>query len=45
MSQVFYYIIEQSAVTDKQLGYQEVIQPEPKAAAEPADEEGETDAK
>ena len=43
--QVFDYIIEQSAVTDKQLGYQEVIQPEPKAAAEPADEEGETDAK
>ena len=32
--QVFDYIIDQSAVTDKQVGYQEVIKPEPKVADE-----------
>jgi len=32
--QVFNYIIDQSAVTDRQVDYQEVIKPEPKAEAE-----------
>ncbi len=39
--QVFDYIIDQSAVTDKQVAYQEVIKPEPKAAAKPAKEDAE----
>lgn len=42
--QVFDYIIEQSAVTDKQVGYQEVIQPEPKEPAEQSGEEIKSDA-
>ena len=41
--QVFDYVIEQSAVTDKLVGYQEVIQPEPKAA-ESSGEDAESDA-
>ena len=32
--QVFDYILDQSAVTDKQVDYQEVIKPEPKAEAD-----------
>lgn len=39
--QVFDYVIDQSSVTDKQVGYQEVIKPEPKAS----DEESGDDAK
>jgi len=35
--QVFDYVIEQAAVTDKQLPYQEVIKPEPKASEEAAE--------
>ena len=42
--QVFDYVIDQSAVTDKLVEYQEVIQPEPKAAAEQSDEVAESDA-
>lgn len=34
--QVFDYVIDQSAVTDKLVGYQEVIKPEPKAGDEDA---------
>ncbi len=37
--QVFDYVIDQSSVTDKQIGYQEVIKPEPKATDEKADAE------
>ena len=37
--QVFDFVIEQSAVTDKQVGYQEVMKPEPKATDEQSDEE------
>jgi trigger factor len=36
--QVFDHIIEKSAVTDKQVKYQELIQPEPKPDAEEAEE-------
>jgi trigger factor len=42
--QVFDYVIDQSAVSDKLLGYQEVIQPEPKAADEQPDKDAEPDA-
>jgi trigger factor len=42
--QVFDYVIEQSAVSDKLVSYQEVIQPEPKAADEQPDEDAEPDA-
>ena len=42
--QVFDYVIDQSAVSDKLLGYQEVIQPEPKAPDEQPDKEAEPDA-
>jgi trigger factor len=41
--QVFDYVIDQSAVTDKLVGYQEVIQPEPKPAGEQSDEDAESD--
>ena len=39
--QVFDYVIEQSAVSDKLVSYQEVIQPEPKATDEQPDEDAE----
>ena len=42
--QVFDYVIEQSAVSDKLVSYQEVIQPEPKATDEQPDEDAEPDA-
>ena len=42
--QVFDYVIEQSAVSDKLVSYQEVIQPEPKATDEQSDEDAEPDA-
>lgn len=42
--QVFDYIIEQSDVTDKQVGYQEVIKPEPKADVDAAGEDKESEA-
>lgn len=42
--QVFDYVIDQSAVTDKLVCYQEVIQPEPKAVDEQPDENPEPDA-
>ncbi|PCI73698.1 MAG: trigger factor [SAR86 cluster bacterium] len=42
--QVFDYVIDQSAVTDKLVGYQEVIQPDPKAAGEQSGEDAESDA-
>jgi trigger factor len=42
--QVFDYVIEQSAVSDKPVSYQEVIQPEPKATDEQSDEDAEPDA-
>ena len=42
--QVFDYVIEQSAVSDKPVSYQEVIQPEPKATDEQPDEDAEPDA-
>ena len=35
--QVFDYVINQSAVSDKLVGYQEVIQPEPKATEKDAE--------
>ncbi|GJM12478.1 MAG: trigger factor [Pseudohongiella sp.] len=37
--QVFDYVIEQSDVSDKQVGYQEVIKPEPKPTSEQASED------
>jgi len=37
--QVFDYVIDQSAVSDKLVSYQEVIQPEPKATDEQPDED------
>ena len=42
--QVFDYVIDQSAVSDKLVGYQEVIQPEPKATDEQLDKDAEPDA-
>jgi len=42
--QVFDYVIGQSSVTDKLVGYQEVIQPEPKPAGEQSDEDAGSDA-
>ena len=42
--QVFDYVIEQSAVSDKLVSYQEVIQPEPKATDEQPDKDAEPDA-
>jgi trigger factor len=42
--QVFDYVIDQAAVTDKLVGYQEVIQPEPKEADKQADKESESEA-
>ena len=42
--QVFDYVIDQSTVTDKLVGYQEVIQPEPKEADKQADKESESEA-
>lgn len=42
--QVFDYVIDQSTVTDKQVGYQEVIKPEPKATDEKSDDDTESDA-
>jgi trigger factor len=42
--QVFDYVMEQSAVSDKLVSYQEVIQPEPKATDEQSDEDAEPDA-
>tara|TARA_B110000858_G_scaffold198526_1_gene266241 strand:- start:4913 stop:6259 length:1347 start_codon:yes stop_codon:yes gene_type:complete len=39
--QVFDYVIDQSAVTDKLVGYQEVMQPEPKATDEQSDQDEE----
>lgn len=42
--QVFDYVIDQSAVTDKLVGYQEVIQPEPKAADELPEEDADSQA-
>lgn len=42
--QVFDYVIDQSAVTDKLVGYQEVIQPEPKPTDETSDKDAEPEA-
>ena len=42
--QVFDYIIVQSAVTDKLMDYQDVIQPEPKVVDEQKDENAESGA-
>ena len=42
--QVFDYVIGQSAVTDRLMDYQEVIQPEPKAVDEQEDEDTKTEA-